>query len=764
MRASRKSLSIRTRLTLIVLSLSLAGLAVGFVVVGVRTVGRMRTQRAEAMTAIASMTGDNCSSTLGAAKTGAGGYEDEAKERLKGLEALPDIDGAALYAWDGALFATYQRDGASIIAWPRKVAVHEPAGQELTADATTVRLPVMEDPDRVGTIVVVGSNSALSAEISSFLYTLVAIGIALAALSGVFAWLLGRRITRPVLALADVARRITAGSDTSLRAPTGHGGEVAALASGFNAMLAKLEEREREVVSSRDTLRAVIDASPVAIIGIEKGGTVGLWSAAAAILFDTVGTEAIGKPLAAVVPDAAVMTLTRLWARAATEPVGTVELELGGERVLAMQAAPLPGGGVVVAVADVTERRRAAEALAERAQQLQRVQKMEVVGRLASGVAHDFNNLITVIMAAAQMLQWRTAGRTDVRGYVDNIVDAAQRGAALSRRLLAFSRQQAVDAKAVDTRQVLTELEKMVRSVVGEQIHVTLDTGTDPAVVKADQGQLEQVLLNMVLNARDAMPNGGTLTLRTRPTERGAGPGGELRPGSWVAVTIADTGIGMSAETRARVFEPFFTTKAHGTGLGLATAYQIAHDLGGEITVESEPEKGTTFTLILPRAAAGAHDTVPAAAAPVAGTDTVLVVEDQPDLRNLIQIMLAEAGYHVIAASSATEALALGTAAGVHIDLLLTDVVMPAMTGPQLAAELVRRAPHIEVLYMSGYFGDALTQYGLDEAAAALIHKPFKPEQLLKVVRDLLDARPAGRRSRRPSEHIFGKAPEPGSA
>ncbi|HTJ44037.1 MAG TPA: ATP-binding protein, partial [Kofleriaceae bacterium] len=348
------------------------------------------------------------------------------------------------------------------------------------------------------------------------------------------------------------------------------------------------------------------------------------------------------------------------------------------------------------------------------------------------------------------------AGRGDVRGYVDNIVDAAQRGAALSRRLLAFSRQQAVDAKAVDTRAVLTDLEKMVRSVVGEQITVQLDIGTDPCVAIADQGQLEQVLLNMVLNARDAMPSGGTLTLRTRPSES--------RPGQWVAVTIADTGIGMSEETRARVFEPFFTTKAHGTGLGLATAYQIAHDLGGEITVDSAPGKGTTFTLLLPRASSSGHDVQPSAAPPVAGTDTVLLVEDQPDLRNLVQIMLAEAGYHVIAASSTSEALALGTAPGVHIDLLLTDVVMPTMTGPQLAAELVRRVPEVEVLYMSGYFGDALTQYGLDEAAAALIHKPFKPEQLLKLVRDILDARPAGRRARRPSEHIFGKAPEPGSA
>jgi PAS domain S-box-containing protein len=748
---ARAGLSIRTRLTLIILGVTLGCLGLGLTLVALRQVDSLREQRLAAMSVMAEATGDAAVSSL-SFKDPADGHDVLAR-----LKTFGDVEAAALYDEKGELFATYKRDGVAA-AWPAHLAADAGPERRIDGDAIVV-VPIVYERQRYGTIWIASSTEALAQEIDSFLVTLVTIGGLLVVLSAGFAWLLGRRITRPVLALADVARRITKGSDTSLRAPAAQDGpgELVTLATGFNAMLAKLEEREREVVSSRDTLRAVIDASPVAIIGIEKDGTVSLWSAAATALFKTAEADAIGKPLAAVAPDPAVMALTRLWARAASEQVGSIEVELAGGLVLAMQAAPLPGGGVVVAVADVTERRRAAEALAERAQQLQRVQKMEVVGRLAGGVAHDFNNLITVIMAAAQMLQWRTAGRTDVRGYVDNIVDAAQRGAALSRRLLAFSRQQAVDAKAVDCRAVMTELEKMVRSVVGEQIAVTLDTGTDPCVVLADQGQLEQVLLNMVLNARDAMPTGGTLTLRTRPST--------ARPGAWVAVTIADTGVGMSEETRARVFEPFFTTKPHGTGLGLATAYQIAHDLGGEIEVDSAPGKGTTFTLLLPRASSAAHDTAPSAQPPVAGTDTVLLVEDQPDLRNLVQIMLAEAGYHVLAASSTTEALALGSAPGVHIDLLLTDVVMPVMTGPQLAAELVRRAPDVEVLYMSGYFGDALTQYGLDEAAAAIIHKPFKPEQLLKLVRDLLDARPAGRRGRRPTDHaLFGKPPDPGSA
>ncbi|HTJ44637.1 MAG TPA: HAMP domain-containing protein, partial [Kofleriaceae bacterium] len=447
---ARSRMSIRTRLTLIIMGVTLGCLGLGFTLVALRQVDSLRDQRLAAMSVMAETTGDAAVSSL-SFKDAADGHDVLAR-----LKTFGDVEAAALYDEKGELFASYKHEGALGAAqWPARLSADAGVERRIDGDAI-VQLPIVYENQRYGTIWIASSTDALSKEIDSFLVTLLTIGALLVILSGVFATLLGRRITRPILSLADVARRITKGSDTSLRAPVVPGpGEIATLASGFNAMLAKLEQREQEVVSSRDTIRAVIDSSPVAIIGIQKDGTVGLWSAAATALFSTTEVDAIGKPIAAVAPDPAVMALTRLWARAASEPVGSIEVELTDGLCLAMQAAPLPGGGVVVAVADVTERRRAAEALAERAQQLQRVQKMEVVGRLAGGVAHDFNHLITVVMAAAQMLQWRTAGRGDVRGYVDNIVDAAQRGAALSRRLLAFSRQQAVDAKAVDTRAVL---------------------------------------------------------------------------------------------------------------------------------------------------------------------------------------------------------------------------------------------------------------------------------------------------------------------
>ena len=752
------NVSIRTRLTLIILGITLGTLAVGFTVVAIRQIDSFRAQRLQAMAVIADVVGDSSVSAL------AFGDKADAENTLAQLGEFPDIEAAAVYDADGALFATYSREASGrVTRWPESVPDGAPEIRRIGDEEAQVRLPVVYDDETYGTIELIATNAALDEQISSFITTLIVISLALIVMSVLAAMFLQRRITRPIFELADLARRVTSAEDTSLRAGE-HTGEIGTLAIGFNAMLAKLEAREREVVSSRDTLRAVIDASPVAIIGIDPRGVITLWNSRAEEIFRKSQADSIGHALASVAPEP---TLAPIWKRCAAESFFGAEVELASDRALSVTAAPLPDGGAMILVADVTERRRAAEALAERATQLQRAQKMDVVGRLAGGVAHDFNNLLTVILASCQMLHLRSGGRPELKSYIDNVLNAAQRGSALSRRLLAFSRQQALDARMIDARNIVTDLERMVRSVVGENIEVNLDQIDVPCTVLVDQGQLEQVLLNMVLNARDAMPTGGTLTLKTRAVEPGSehGPRRSGGAGQWIGISVADTGVGMSPETVARVFEPFYTTKANGTGLGLATADQITRDLGGEITVKSELGRGTTFTLWLPRiGGAEARATEIAHPKVVPGNDTVLLVEDEIALRNLVQILLAEAGYHVIAAATPQEALGLGTVPGVSIDLLLTDVVMPNMSGPQLATELLRRRPDIQVLYMSGYVGDALTEHGLDEAAAAIIHKPFKPDQLLKLIRDLLDARPA-RRARRASEAaLFGRSGEPGSA
>jgi PAS domain S-box-containing protein len=732
------NLSIRTRLILIITSITLGCVLVGFTVVGLHQIKAFRAQRLQAMGVLVDAIGDSSVSAL------AFGDARDGNEALRGLAQFSDIEAAALYDADGKLFATYNKKGEPARHWPAAVVSEHLPRREIGDRETHVRERVRHDGQDYGTIDMVASNDALRAEIASFIATLAAIAIALVAASIAAAWLLQRRITRSILELANIARRITRGEASTLRATTGQPGELGVLAAGFNAMLENLAIREQEVIASRDTLRAVIDASPVAIIACDAERNVTLWNAQAAAIFGASEQEAVGRPITAAAPDPA---LADIWSRCTAESLAAVEVDVP-DRALAVSTAPLTGGAIVM-VSDITERRRAAEARAEHAAQLQRAQKMDVVGRLAGGVAHDFNNLLTVVIASSQMLRNRTKGRVDLADHIDNIQTAAQRGAALSRRLLGFSRYQAIDEKDVDLRAVLVDLEKMVRSVIGEHMVVHLDLDPRPSLAHLDQGQLEQVLLNIVLNARDAMPGGGTLTIRSRVVDGDDAAAPRKSPSDgWVTIAVRDTGVGIPPDILGRVFEPFFTTKQSGTGLGLATAQQIAHNLRGEITVASELGAGSTFTVWLPLVGAVTPRTSADAIEMIhAGSDSVLLVEDEQALRNVVELLLAEVGYQVLVASTPTEALEVA-ASGVHIDLLLTDVVMPGMSGPKLAGEIARSRPDILVLYMSGYVGNALSEHGLDERAP-LLHKPFTPERLLQMVRDTLDAHPRRLRNAR---------------
>ncbi len=743
-----RNLSIRTRLTLVILGIALGCLLIGFAAVALRQIDALRAQRLRTMSVMADVVGDSSVSGL------AFGDKDDAAGVLARLREFPDIEAAALFDESGAVFATYRRPGARLDAgWPASLPADARPVREVRDRISVVRLPIEYEGDHYGSIELIASNAALAAEIRALVMTLIAIAAVLVLASVIAAWLLQRRITRPILQLAEVARQITAGGTPSLRAAGGQPGELAVLAAGFNAMLEELEAREHEVAASRDTLRAVIDASPVAIIGVDSQRTVTLWSERASQYVGTTEDDAVGQPLASVTRDPALAAVWSTW----SGPVVGRDVELETGRMLAISISAVPGGGAVVMAEDITEERHAAYALAERAAQLQRAQKMDVVGRLAGGVAHDFNNLLTVVLASCQMLARRAGARPELQGYIDNIQSAAQRGAALSRRLLGFSRRQVADQRVVDIRGVVSDLEKMVRSILGENVAVARDLAAGPSTAHLDQGQLEQVLLNLVINARDAMPSGGVMTLRTRVDPDGdGGPKGLRSPtGGWIALSVEDTGVGMTPETQNRLFEPFFTTKSNGTGLGLATARQLVRDMGGDITVASRVGIGTTFTVWVPLLDATADRSTELTAVPLTtSNDTILLVEDEVALRNLVQILLTEAGYHVIPASTSREALALGIAPGVAVDLLLTDVVMPGLSGPQLAAELTRRRPEVQVLYMSGYVGDALADQGLEEATVSIIHKPFKPEQLLRLVRDVLDARPMPR-AQRPSDFGF---------
>ncbi len=400
----------------------------------------------------------------------------------------------------------------------------------------------------------------------------------------------------------------------------------------------------------------------------------------------------------------------------------------------------------VVVNRDITERKQAEEALSQSEKQLRQAQKMEAVGRLSGGIAHDFNNLLGVIIGYSESLEARLDQNEPLRKSAEEIKKAGQRAASLIRQLLAFSRQQVLEPKVLDLNAVVAEVEKMLRRVIGEDIELT--TVLDPATarVKADQGQIEQVIMNLAVNARDAMPEGGKLTIETANAALDEGLARHspyVRPGPYVLLAVSDTGIGMDAETQVHIFEPFFTTKelGKGTGLGLATVYGVVKQSGGYIWVYSEPGKGTTFKVYLPRV----DEVVPAArvdarsALSSQGWETILLVEDEEPLRALTGGLLVESGYNVLVADSGAQALELAERHEGPIHLLLTDVVMLGMSGLRLAEKLVAARPETRVLYMSGYADRAIDRHGILAPGTLLLQKPYARDSLIRKVREALD-------------------------
>ncbi len=392
---------------------------------------------------------------------------------------------------------------------------------------------------------------------------------------------------------------------------------------------------------------------------------------------------------------------------------------------------------------------RAYDELSHAQAQLTQAQRMEAVGQLAGGIAHDFNNLLTVILGRCALLLDELLADNPVRPRIESIQKAAERAALLTRQLLAYSRKQVLHSTTLDLNHVVTELLPMLRSVLGETNELVVLGEGVPAFVKADQGKLEQVLINLVVNARDAMSRGGQVTIRTVPASVDAEDAArlDLRPGPYVQLAVTDTGHGMSPEVRARVFEPFFTTKGvgKGTGLGLSMAYGIVGQHDGTIVVESREGEGSTFTVYLPQINASEAAAPPAPKIPVQAepaTAIILLVDDEDDLRSVARDILAAAGYTVLEARDGLEALRIARETPSAIDLLVTDVVMPQVSGRELAEHLARTHPETKVLYMSGHTDDIVLRQGVSESSAVFLPKPFGPEAILQTVRDVLGGQP----------------------
>ncbi len=394
---------------------------------------------------------------------------------------------------------------------------------------------------------------------------------------------------------------------------------------------------------------------------------------------------------------------------------------------------------VVGVATDVTQRKRLEE-------QLRQSQKMEAIGRLAGGIAHDFNNLLTAIIGYAELLMADGGAADSRRGDVAEIKRAAERAAGLTQQLLAFSRKQLLQPKVLDLNALVRETQKLLRRLLGEDIELQTVAATDLDAVEADPGQLGQVIMNLAVNARDAMPRGGQLTIETANVvldDAAVQQHVTMRPGRYVMLAVSDTGVGMDADTKAHLFEPFFTTKeaGKGTGLGLATVYGIVKQSGGYIWAYSEPGRGATFKIYLPPVAARA-EAVRSPVAPSAathGSETVLVVEDEEAVRRLSCRVLESHGYTVLAAGRGDQALHVASRHTGPIQLLVTDVVMPGMSGRELAKRLSSLRPATKVLYLSGYTDDAIVRHGVLEPGVSFLQKPFTPAALARKVREVLD-------------------------
>jgi len=435
----------------------------------------------------------------------------------------------------------------------------------------------------------------------------------------------------------------------------------------------------------------------------------------------------------------------------------SVEAEEAGEtaeghRTYLSMKAPLfdPAGkayGLCGISTDITERKRAEAALLQKEAELRQAQKMEAIGNLAGGVAHDFNNLLTVILGSTELLAMKL--ETDSPGHADlqAIEEAAQRAGTLTRQLLAFGRKQILQPKLVDLNEVVSKIERILRRLIGEDIDLTVAAAPSLGLVLVDPGQAEQIIMNLAVNARDAMPTGGHLKIETAEVTLDARQAREhvgVTNGPHVMLAVSDTGVGMDAATQSRIFEPFFTTKepGKGTGLGLSTVFGIVRQSGGAIEVISELGKGTTFKVYFPHSRAGRHERAPSPSSGVAapgGRETILLVEDDKHVRVLARKLLTRAGYQVLEAEGAAEALALAARHTSSIHLLLSDVVMPRMGGRQLADKLLAERPGIKVMFMSGYTDDSILRHGVLASGISLLQKPFTRESLLHQVRQILD-------------------------
>jgi signal transduction histidine kinase len=713
-----RSLPLRRKVALLIAAASVAGLALAAAAVLLYELTIFRPQLVRDARTQADLIRVNSIAALQ--------FDDRraAAENLATLRQRPEILGAALFLADGRLEARYAAPGAP------------PMPETLSEDVRFLpgRLqliePIVVEGQRIGWLTLQYALPSVWQRLAGYgimaLVVLLALGTAGILLLG----LLERSVTRPLIVLTAAAREVTRTGSYGLRVPDRAGDEIGEMTQAFNRMIATVEAQQNDLRRGETRLRLALEAARMETWHVDlSGGTEpGLTQ-----LLDRVHPDdraAVGKAVRRAIDGGSAFEVE---CRAAAQ---------GEERWIAMRGQPFgqdggTGGHLIGVAQDVSQQRRMAR-------QLVQSQRMEAIGNLAGGIAHDFNNLLTGMLGYLKFLRRELTGSRLLED-VDQVDRAAQRAAALTSQLLSYARRQMVVPTEVDLTVTVAGLEPMIRRLVGEDVMVLTDLQPDVGFTRVDAAQIQQVLLNLVANARDAMPRGGTLRITTRRVEDSRPRDDpDAAPGAHVVVDVSDTGVGMTPEVLARAFEPFFTTKpvGAGTGLGLAMCYGIVKQSGGYIEVESEPGRGSRFRVLLPYEAGSTALPVPDGPALPAprGQETVLLVEDDPMVRELGARILGEHGYTVLSASNAAEAHACAELHQGEIDLLLTDVVMPGGNGLELADQLTARYPRLPVLFMSGYSADIVLRQGLAPESVEFLTKPFTEEQLGQAVRRALGA------------------------
>lgn len=616
--------------------------------------------------------------------------------------------------------------------------------------------PVHFDGKKIGDVYLVISTEETQAEIANVEHFVRLVAGLIFCVGVLLALIISRVVTGSLAAIAKTAQRIANG-ELSERAPVTSGDEVGQLAAAFNQMIDRVESTQNHLEELNAQLTQILDSLPgqVGVLDLDLRYT---YVNPAAISDKKTREQIKGKTtdefwkIQGARPDVAARTRNALRRCLEEQRVvsleETVTLSDGNERHLICLYSPMLDtlGEVKKLIhyfVDVTDQFATEKSLREKEEQLLHSQKMEAIGRLAGGVAHDFNNLLTAITGHADLTLLDMAPDDPARADMEEIRGTVLRASRLTRQLLAFSRKQVLQARTLDLNEVVEGVEKMLRRLIGENIELQSSLSDEPGKVKADPGQLEQVIINLAVNARDAMPDGGRLTIETsavEETEIRLIP--ELEPGKYVMLAVKDTGTGMDEHTRAHIFEPFFTTKApgEGTGLGLATVYGIVKQSGGTIIVESEPDAGATFKIFLPVAAEEKISTErePGQDA-LRGTETVLIVEDYASFLELARRALVSFGYTVLTANDPHSALRIAAHHKGPIHVLATDVVMPGMSGPEMVDKYVMMRSESEILFMSGYPGTTADCMRVLESGYTFLQKPFSPMTLIRQIRAKLD-------------------------